>query len=231
MKNIYTEEDLKLIKKLEKEKELRISISKLTHELKNPLSVCNGYIDMIDINDNTKTTKYLSIIKDEIKRSLNIINDFSFINKIKGIEKEEMDLYLLLEEIYYTLNPLYKSNNASITLPKERELYINADYNKLKQVLINILKNSLESKENDYLYVNIKLRKIKNMIKITINDNGCGMTKDELNHIEDNFYTTKINGTGLGIPYCKEIINYHNGSLIYKSIKNKGTSVSILLPI
>ena len=220
-----------LLEKIEKEKKLRISISKLAHELKNPLSVCNGYLNMIDFKDNKKNNKYLSIIKDEIERSINIINDFSFINKIKGINKEIIDLYLLLEEIYSTLNPLYQTNNAYLKLPKEREIYIEADYNKLKQVLLNILKNSLESKFNDNLYVDIKLRRVKNNIKITIVDNGCGMTEDELKHIEENFYTTKINGTGLGIPYCKEIINYHNGKLSYKSIKNKGTIVSILLPI
>ena len=66
---------------------------------------------------------------------------------------------------------------------------------------------------------------------ITITDNGCGMSKEELSHIEENFYTTKSNGTGLGLPYCKEILNYHNGNITYKSIKNKGTIVSIILPI
>ena len=220
-----------LLEKIEKEKKLRISISKLAHELKNPLSVCNGYLDMIDIKDISKTKMYFSIIKDEIKRSLLIINDFSMLGKLKNIEKEEIDLYLLLEEIYSTLNSFYVKNNAYLTLPKEREIYISADYNKLKQVFINILKNCLESKDKDNLYVDIKLRKIKDNIKITITDNGCGMTKEELDHIEDNFYTTKTNGTGLGIPYCKEIINYHNGKILYKSIKNKGTIISIILPM
>lgn len=227
----YKANEISLVKELEKEHNLRTSISKLTHELKNPLSVCNGYLDMIDIKDISKTKKYFSIIKDEVKRSLLIINDFSMFSKLKNIEKEEIDLYLLLEEIYSTLNPLYIKNNAYIKMPKERELYIEADYHKLKQVFINILKNSLESKDKEKLYVDIKLRKIKNNIKITITDNGCGITKEELRHIEENFYTTKTNGSGLGIPYCKEIINYHNGKIQYKSIKNKGTIVSIILPI
>ena len=227
----YKTNEILLVKELEKEHNLRTSISKLTHELKNPLSVCNGYLDMIDIKDISKTKKYFSIIKDEIKRSLLIINDFSMFSKLKNIEKEEIDLYLLLEEIYSTLNPLYNKNNAYINLPKEREIYIEADYNKLKQVFINILKNSLESKDKDNLFVDIKLRKVKDNIKITITDNGCGMSKEELSHIEESFYTTKNNGTGLGLPYCKEILNYHNGNITYKSIKNKGTIVSIILPI
>ena len=62
-----------LLEKIEKEKKLRISISKLAHELKNPLSVCNGYLNMIDFKDNKKNNKYLSIIKDEIERSINIL--------------------------------------------------------------------------------------------------------------------------------------------------------------
>ena len=70
------------VQELEKEKRLKTSIFKLTHELKNPLAVCNGYLEMMDLSNESKTKRYFTILKDEIKRSLNIINDFSYISLI-----------------------------------------------------------------------------------------------------------------------------------------------------
>ena len=66
------------IKLYQREKMLRASIDKLTHEIKNPLSVCNGYLEMIEKNDQKKNKKYLDVVKEEIRRTLRVINDFSF---------------------------------------------------------------------------------------------------------------------------------------------------------
>ena len=161
---------------------------------------------------------------------ITIINDFSSLGKIKSLNKEIIDIYLLLDDIYLVLKPIYSKENSYITLPKSKELYIEADYNRLKQVLINILKNSLESKNKDVLYVDLKIRNYKDYVRITISDNGCGISKEQLKSIGNDFYTTKRNGTGLGLSYCNEIIKLHNGTIKYKSIVNKGTNVIISLP-
>lgn len=220
-----------VLKQLDKEQKIKASIFKLNHELKNPLAVCNGYLEMYSSASNTKKDSYINIIKEEINRSLTIINDFSSLGKIKSLEKEEMDLALLFEDIKDIFFPLYNEKNGLITIPNIDELYINGDYNRLKQVLVNIIKNSLEAKNKNSIKVNIKVKKYKNNYKIDIIDNGKGMTKQELSHIEDMFYTTKENGSGIGIPYIKEIIELHNGSIKYKSQKNQGTTVTLTLPI
>ena len=111
------------LKELDKEKKLRASVFKLNHELKNPLAVCNGYLEMIELATEQEKQKYLSIIKDEIKRSLTIINDFSSLGKLKELEKEELDLCLLLEDIKEILSPLYNNANATIKIPDD-EIYI-----------------------------------------------------------------------------------------------------------
>ena len=226
--------DLKTaLKRLDRETNLKSSIFKLTHELKNPLAVCNGYLEMLETGevDPKKEEQYLNIIKEEIKRSLTIINDFSSLGKIKQLDYENLDLAVLFEDIYDIIAPLYKENNAIITLPEEDEFYIDGDYNRLKQVFFNILKNSIEAKNDANLKVEIKVKKSKNNYKITITDNASGMTKEELTHIYDMFYTSKLDGTGIGVPYIREIINLHNGKINYQSQKNKGTTVTILLPI
>ena len=129
------------------------------------------------------------------------------------------------------LSPLYKKNNAHIKLNFKKEIYLNIDYLRIKQVFINILKNSLEAKpENRDLEVTIDVKENKNNIKIIVKDNGIGMNKDTLNNIYKIFYTTKENGNGLGTILSKEIIEMHHGTIKYLSIPDKGTTVIVTLP-
>ena len=221
----------KKLQELAKEKELKLALFKLTHEIKNPIAVCKGYLEMLDINKKEKLKKYLPIIKDEINRTLLVINDFSDYGKLK-IELEEVDLVMLLEDIEDTLKPLLEENKAVIKFSmKLEELYINLDYNRMKQVLINVIKNSIEaSAKNKKLIIKVSIKKLKDEVKIRIEDNGVGMTEETLSKISKIFYTTKQNGTGLGVALSKEIVEQHHGSMIYKSELGKGTKVNIFLP-
>lgn len=216
-------------KELDKEKKLRASVFKLNHELKNPLAVCNGYLEMFPEASKKDQDKYIEIMQNEIKRSLTIINDFSSLGKIKNIEVEEIDICYLLEEIKDILEPLFKKNKAKIEIPDD-EIYVEGDYNRLKQVFINLFKNSLESKHKEDLVVNVKIKEDNNDCIISMKDNGKGMSKETLEKIYNDFFTTKETGTGIGIPYIKEIIELHHGTLTYKSRENKGTTVLITLP-
>ena len=218
------------IKILEKDKTIKDALFKLTHEIKNPLAVCKGYLDMIDINKQEKAEKYISIMKQEVDRSLNIISDFVEYNKIK-IKKEQIDLNCLLDDVYDSFKILV--NNKKVKLEyKDRddeEIYFNGDYERLKQVLVNLLKNALEATEENgriEIYSNI----YKKHLEIIIKDNGIGMSKETLEKIKEMFYTTKQNGTGLGVALSNEIIKSHNGELIFESETNKGTTATIRLP-
>ena len=206
------------------------AVNKLLHEIKNPLAVCSGYLEMIPNSNNYEKDKYFNIIKKEIERSLLIINDYSK-NKFLTIEKEEIDLTLLYEDIKETLNSVFKNNNSEIILLDDDELYLEGDYNRLKQVFINIFKNCFEAKSDNKLLVVVKTKVLKNKYQISIVDNGIGMTKEELSNIEKEYFTTKSYGTGLGVPYIKNIVKLHGGDIIYKSKKNIGTKVLISLPI
>lgn len=222
----------KVLQKLEKEKELKLALFKLTHEIKNPIAVCKGYLEMLDIKNKDKLKKYLPIIKDEINRTLSIINDFSDYGKLQ-IEKEEVDVSMLLEDIEETLNPLLQEKQVtSKFIMKEEELYAYLDYNRMKQVIINMIKNAIEAKdESRTLSIITTVKKIKDEIQIRIEDTGTGISKENLEKIDKIFYTTKENGTGLGVALSKEIVEQHHGTLLYQSKVGKGTKVTILLPI
>lgn len=217
------------IKELEKEKNLRMSLFKITHEIKNPITVCKGYLDMFDINDTDKCKKYVDIIKNETNRVLVLLEDFLSINKIK-IEKDIIDLNLLLEETTDNFIPILKEKNINkeFNISKD-ELYIDADYNRLKQVLINMIKNSIESINNNGL-LKIFLVQNKNNIEIHIEDNGRGMNNEELSKIKEPFFSTKSKGTGLGVYLSNQIICAHNGTIEYISKENIGTKTIIKLP-
>lgn len=220
----------KSIELLEKDKMIKESLFKLTHEIKNPLAVIKGYLDMFNIENKEKSLKYLSIIREEANRSLNIITDFLEFNKIK-IVKTEIDLNLLLEDVYDSFKIILNRKNIKLVYNdrEDEEIYFDGDYERLKQVLINVLKNSIEAIENKGK-IEISSNIYKKYIDIIIEDDGIGMSEDTLKQLKTMFFTTKLNGSGLGVCLSNEIINAHNGELIYTSKEGVGTKVTIRLP-
>ena len=217
----------KSLDNMHNDEKLITSLFKITHEIKNPLSVCKGYLDMYDYNNINHSKEYIPIVKEEIERTLLILNDFSCISKV-NINPDIIDINLLLEQLINNLNLLFKQNNINInTNIIDEEVYINGDYNRLMQVFVNILKNSVEAIEsNGLIELNDYIE--DNNIVILFKDNGIGIK--DIEKIKEPFFTTKTNGTGLGVPLSIEIIKKHNGSIDYIS-NNKGTLVTIKLPI
>ena len=219
------------IKKLEKEKQIRTSLFQITHEIKNPIAVCKGYLDMLDLNDQKESEKYISVIKEEIDRTLLILQDFLSISKTQ-MNKELMDINMLVEDVMQSFKPILKEKKVAIDISLyDDEVYINGDYNRLTQVLINVIKNSIESLDKKENKMIVTTNIINNKFNIFIKDNGIGMNEETLKNISKPFFTTKRNGTGLGISLSKEILNAHGATIEYESLENEGTSVQIMIPI
>lgn len=219
-------------KELMKEQQLRESLFKISHEIKNPIAVCKGYLDMYDPKNQEHFAKYIPIIKSEINRTLDLLQDFSACNKIK-IECDIIDISLLLEEMKNNFTLMFDDKNIKsyFDLPDE-EIYIYGDYNRLNQVLVNIIKNSIEATDiNKKSYIKIYTKQTKKYITIYVEDNGIGMSKENMEKMYEPFFTTKQNGTGLGLLLSSEIINLHKGELEYESEENVGTKAIIKLPI
>ncbi len=196
----------------------------LAHEMRNPLCVVKGYLEMLN-EDNFK--KYKQIMEQEVNDSLNILNDYLEYNRI-SLNKEEIDLNVLLEEI--------KENNKDYLKEKKvylhvnflnDEIYLEADYNKLKQVFSNIIKNSVESKSKN---IEISYRIMFAKVTICIKNDGYQIDKDAIYQM-GNFFTNKENGNGIGTNLIKKIIKLHNGKIKYRNNKNKGVSVYITLTL
>lgn len=223
MKLYYTLEDI------ENNKLIKTSIFKVTHEIKNPLAVIKGYLSIFDPYDSDKCLKYKNILEIEVENALNVLKDFSSINHL-DIKKNNINYYDLLMEAKETILPFFNDKNIILNINSPRELFVNADYNRMKQVLINILKNSTEAL-SDNGKIDIKSYIENNKLITIIKDNGHGMDKETIDNLFTPFYSKKSFGTGLGLCLSKEIIELHNGTIKYTSKLNLYTEVKIVIPV
>ena len=132
-----------------------------------------------------------------------------------------------------TFQPIFRKRNIKTDFRiDDEEIYIVADYNRLTQVLINLIKNSMEAipLERNGI-ISLYLKKRPGCIKIYIEDNGDGISKENMKKLKSPFFTTKPRGTGLGVYLCNEIINAHKGEIKYFKRKYGGTKVVIKLPV
>ena len=219
-------------KELQQEKQIRLSLFKITHEIKNPIAVCKGYLDMINVKDTDQVERYVPIIKSEIERLLTILQDFLLINR-DNLDLDIMDFNMLIEDTIHKLDPLLKDNNIKLDLNiLDDEIFINGDYNRLSQVLINVIKNSIEAIPEEHKgKINITTKIKDKKYYLVVEDNGEGMDKEVLTNIKKPFYTTKKRGSGLGVSLIYEIVEAHSGKIEYSSEYGKGTKVTIQLPI
>ena len=207
-------------KELKKDEQIHLSLFKITHEIKNPIAVCKGYLDMINLSDKDQVNRFIPIIRKEIERLLIILEDFLSINKVNN-NSDIMDINMLIEDV------VYKFNNNDIDINNnliDDEIYIYGDYNRLNQMLVNIIKNSIEAIDENGK-ININSYKRKNDYIVTIEDNGIGMNKEVLSKMREPFYTTKSRGTGLGMSLIYEIASSNKVRIEYLSKENIGTKV------
>lgn len=218
------------ISELEKEKQIKNSLFKITHEVKNPIAVCKGYLDMLNIDNRDQLERYIPIVRQEISRSLDIMSDFMEFSKIK-IDKEIIDINLLLEDIEDEMKLLIDSKNITFECRLiQDEIFVEGDYNRLKQVFVNLIKNSLEA-ISDRGSICVVTHMLKGMYYIEVTDDGSGMDEEVLSKVKEMFFTTKAKGSGLGVSLSNEIIKAHNGSIDYYSKVGRGTKVVVKLPI
>ena len=217
---------------------------KLAHEIKNPLTPIQLVIDrlnskfsyLLDDKDKGNFDENLKVINNQIKQIENLINEFSdFARMPKPILKKHNVVNIIKENIML-MNQL--DNSVSIKLKSFKSIVnVDCDQEQFNRVFINLFKNSIESLNEKFLKnpdfqkkINIEILKKDDYIQIIIKDNGVGFSAKKLNDLLKPYYTTKKNGTGLGLPIVNKIINDHNGILTL--IGNKlGAEIKINLPL
>lgn len=218
------------LKEFEKEKNIKLNLFKITHEIKNPLTVVNGYLSMFDVTDIEKSKRYISILKNEVNRTLNLLSDFMEFTKIKVVKKE-CNFNDLISDVKEVLIPFFVKKNVSYSFCVQNNIIVNMDYNRIKQVIINVIKNAVEACRESNGMVTTTAFTEEDYLIIVVKDNGIGMDKFVLDNILVPFYTTKDNGTGLGVSLSKEILESHGGTINYDSVNEKYTTCKITIPL
>ena len=202
------------------------SLFQISHEIKNSLAVMKGYMALFD-GSIEKYQKYMPYLEKSLDHSIELLSDFKDIGNL-DLDLDILDINYLLEEIIKLYKPILLDKGIKFRYRLEEELFVEGDYKRLKQVFINILKNSIEATQGrDDAYINIETSSYNNEIIIIFKDNGIGMDDYTLKNVFKPFYTTKKYGTGLGMYISKEIITKHGGNI--ECISNKGVCIKIKL--
>jgi len=196
----------------------------LAHNLKNPLTVIKAATSIIEATSNSvdeKTKERLNLIKVSTENMLNQIEDILDFVKQKPLELNETSLSEILNT---AINNIEKPERIKINLPKNG-IKIKCDSAKLQVVFMNMMTNSIESIQGDG-EITIEGYQNKRETTIEVTDTGS-INPNDLEKMFDVLYTTKPTGTGLGLPYCKNVIEQHGGSI---EVSMNPTKFTIIIP-
>jgi len=229
---IYTINNITEIRKLEEEIVLKKKLAYLgemsafiAHEFKNSLTAIKGFAAAIKRkSDDAKIVKTVSEnIEEEVDYFHKILTDYLNYSKEINLKKQIVNTKSFFTEIISTV---FNSNNITFASSIE---YIYIDNDKMKQVIINLIKNAIEASENNEI-IEVFVENSSNQVNILIKDKGKGIAKENMEKIFNPFFTTKSTGTGLGTSISYQIVMAHGGKLKYLKNENKGTITSITIP-
>lgn len=222
-----TQERLQYSEKLSAAGQLAAGIA---HEIRNPLTAIKGFLHLIQSGYGEKK-EYYDIISSEFGRIELILNELLLLAKPTSTSFEAKDVREIIAHVTTLLNTQAIMRNIQIlTKMGNNPLYVKCDENQLKQVFINFLKNAIEAMECGGDIV-IEAKRDKGAVQISLTDQGRGIPQDELKRLGEPFYTTKENGTGLGLMISYQIVGNHGGSIRITSELSKGSKVEIRLPL
>ena len=204
----------------------------IAHEIRNPLTAIKGFIQLLKSNVSDKPY-YYDIISSEINRIEQIIGEMLVLSKPKEAQIRPQDIRPLIGHVATLIDAQAIMNNIQIVTEFEEELpLLECDENQLKQVFINLLKNAVEAMPNGgKLTLQVAAEAEGRQIAVRVIDQGCGIPAEKLASIGQPFYTTKEQGTGLGMMVSMKIIENHDGTLSIASEEGQGTTIEIRLPV
>lgn len=200
--------------------------SRITHDMRNPLTVIINYATMVRKNAKNKLDKksldQLELIEEEARKMYHQIEDVLNYVKLPPLKLQTHSLHDVLKKV---IERVHIGDDVEINLPKTNPL-ITCDIDKMEIVFVNLITNAIEAM-NKSGTISINASENKDTITIEIEDSGPGINQENIEKIFEPLFTTKTTGTGLGLASCKNIIDRHQGTI---SVKNNPTIFTIKLP-
>ena len=210
-------------------------IANVSHDLKTPLTMIKSYAEMInDISgDNPeKRAEHLAVIIAEADRLNKLVSDMLSASRLQSNSAElnmtKFDIVKAAAEVEETFEVLNQQEGYNISFNKCKTAYVYGDYDKLKQVMANLISNAIKYCGKDK-YVRIELKKVGRNVRFDVIDHGDGIAAEEISHVWERYYRTSANrnrnieGTGLGLSIVKGILSLHNANYGVESEEGKGS--------
>jgi signal transduction histidine kinase len=217
-------------------------IATVSHDLKQPLAVMNGYTELLMMHKKLDTTgiNFIEMVRKSIHNMRQLIDDLLDLGKIESgikLDFQATVVKALITECVESLRPTVLTKNMTLTAEIPDTLPpVYADRARLQQILANLIGNAVKYTQPEG-WVKVNAEERDTMLRITVQDNGMGISPEDQIHIFDRFYrvrrpeTDSIEGTGLGLAIVKSLVEAHNGQIGLESRLGEGTTFYLLLPI
>ncbi|HOV39447.1 MAG TPA: ATP-binding protein, partial [Spirochaetales bacterium] len=208
----------------------------VAHEINNPLFIIQNYMELIkDRTQDKDIQEKIRKIEAELERIVSILTSLLSFSRMKTLPGREVNLQEILDETLLLLNHSFIEKR--IRLIKNypiQPIRIHGDENELKQLVMNLIMNSIEAVlDNGCITIGLTEKAEENYVELTIQDNGSGIPADVADKIFSPFFSTKISkkNTGLGLSICRHIVEQHKGTITFQSIPGKSTLFTVHLPV
>jgi len=212
--------------------------SSISHEIKNPLSamaihteILNNRLPRLNLDDEGKISKSLTVLQNEVKRLNRIINQFFNLAQLRKSDLQIIKVNPIIKDVLMLVQQQAIERNILIEPRLDDNIdFIYGEADQLKQIFLNIVINAFHAIERNGT-VRILSRMFNKRVLVEITDNGKGMSPEVQQQIFSLYYTTKKDGAGIGLAVCKNIMEAHEGSISFESEEGKGTKFRLDFPV
>ncbi len=216
-------------------------VADVSHELRTPITTIKTYSEtLLDIDDETVKREFLNVIIKECDRMTRLISDLLYLSRLDSGENilkiEEINISELVRFVCEKMRIHAKKKNQKLLCSAEENVVIEADRDRLEQVLINLINNAVVYVQEGG-QIEVGLEKDEENVKITVKDNGPGIPEEDLPRIFERFYrvdkarSRSLGGSGLGLSIAEEIVKAHGGKILVESKEGAGTTFTVVLPL
>ncbi|GIP37755.1 sporulation kinase [Paenibacillus sp. J31TS4] len=207
----------------------------LVHEVRNPLTTVLGFLKLIRENRASpeKLDRFIGISIEEIQRTEQILSEYLSMSKPLTPHRKMLDFGSELLAVMDVMTPYATMHKVSLlSAPPHEPVPVAGNATEVKQMLVNFIKNAVEAcVDSSKGWVRVSLQAEQGVARLSIEDNGRGMSPDQLKRLGSIYYSTKATGTGLGLTFSYKLIRSMNGSVSVRSTEHMGTEFTILLPL
>lgn len=203
----------------------------ITHEIRNPMAVVRGFLQLMREKSSDDLDSYYQIVLEELDRANSIINDFLSLAQSRISDKEKVLLHRIIEEVSPLLWADANLRGQSVELKLNASIHeLDLNVREIKQLILNLGRNGMEAMGPKGV-LTLETHSTQDKVELIVRDRGIGMSESQREMLFSPFFTTKREGTGLGLSLCLGIVERHNGKINVESVEGEGTVFTISFPL